>query len=56
MVDKKISRFKVKCPNGHEIITRKLKNIQCRECASKGKYSRFDIPDREEIEPQTINN
>jgi len=32
MVDQRLSRIRVLCPNKHEVITRKHKNIQCRKC------------------------
>ena len=59
IVDKKLDRILVICPNGHKIVTRKQKDIQCRICALKNKYSRFNIPDiknKENNVSQTINN
>lgn len=48
MVNKKIPRIKVLCPNNHEIITRKFTKIQCRTCGL-----RFDIPTEK---PEEITN
>ena len=43
MVNKNISRKRVICPNGHEVITRKSTGIQCRKCSLQGKGKRFAI-------------
>lgn len=57
MVDKRTQRIPVECPNGHRLMTRKLHDIQCRLCVLKGKYSRFDLPLKEENKvSEPINN
>jgi len=57
MVDKKTPRYKVLCPQGHEIVTRKTQRIQCRECAKTHHNSRFGVQKPEENNvPQQINN
>ena len=43
MVNKNLMRRRVICPEGHEIITRKSTDIQCRKCALKGHGKRFTI-------------
>lgn len=34
----KVTLNKVKCPNGHDVVTSKTKNIQCKKCGK-----RFDL-------------
>lgn len=43
MVNKSLSRIRCICPNGHEVITRKKTDIQCRKCSLSSKHSRFSI-------------
>ena len=56
MVDKRLPRIKVICPNGHEVITRKYSKIQCRKCVSQGHEGRFGVKKPEEDNPQPLNN
>ncbi len=56
MVDKRLPRIKVICPNGHEVITRKYSKIQCRKCVSQGHEGRFGIKKPEDNVPQPLNN
>ncbi len=56
MVDKRLPRIKVICPNGHEVITRKYSKIQCRKCVSQGHEGRFGVKKPEDNDPQQLNN
>lgn len=37
-----MTRKITKCPQGHEVVTSKKKEIQCARCYGMGIYRRFD--------------